>query len=174
MSNNADFIFERWKASLRSKDRSKHAVAGNFDELFEDLKKEGIDFNAAHVILSKAIKAHLPPSGVARHTYKLLCKNPNFAKSEKEFIEDWHQGIADTASDSFYAFFKIREEDVEDDGPKIYGNMSAREYAKQRHYADSIPKLDTRELERQWKEAVYNSEEDLLNVLGELNGKTNK
>jgi hypothetical protein len=175
MSNsNLDLIFDEWKANLKSKDRAASAVTGNFDELFEELKRANATFDEAHSILPKAIKAHLPPPAVAKNTYKLSKTNPKVASySEKEFIEQWHQDINDKGTASFFDIFPRPKVDTDDDGePKVYGQMSAKEYRAQRRYADSFPRLDTAALERAMITQTYNPMEDLENILGEDDGST--
>ncbi len=178
MSNikSSDLIFERWKASLRSRDRTMKAVSGNFDELFEELKKDGTSFEDAHDLLGQAIKAHLPTRSVVKGTHEKLKINPKYVKSESELADEWKQSINDAATESFFDFFEKKKNDDDDDGePKVYGNMSAKEYRAQRRYAEQFPILDTRERERKLREHVYNpSKQDLLNVLGESDdGETN-
>lgn len=171
--DNAQLIFEKWKAELRSKDRSRKAVPGNFDELFEELKRDGVDFQTAHDILPKAIKAHQPSASLAKKFYKELKKASNFSKTEQEFIDDWNQSISDAGTESFYSFFDLKKEVKDDDEPKVFGNMSAREYRAQRKYAESFPVIDTNELEERLRAfSQYNieDEDDLLNVLGEIDG----
>jgi hypothetical protein len=172
--DNAMLIFERWRVSLRSRDRSKGAVSGNFDELFEELKKDGVDFNTAYAILPKAIKAHQPAPFLARNMYKELKLVAKIKVDEKEFIENWNQSISDKGTESFFSFFDFKEEEPEE--PLVYGNMSAREYRAQRKYAESFPILDTSELEKRFNSVVESSlaDEDILNVFGAgSNGETN-
>jgi hypothetical protein len=177
----AMLVLERWKSSLSKKDRSIKSVPANFDELFEELRKDGTDFDIAHDIMEQAIKAHLPNAALAKKIYKLKKSDPKMQKSEHEFIEDWKRDITDLATESFYAFFSIKKSaaagktDPEDAEPKVYGNMSAREYRLQRRHADSFPVLDTAELEKRMAAMMQNPlVEDLMNVLGneDSNGKT--
>lgn len=162
-----DLILEKWIASLKFKDRSFGNVANNFEELFEELKVADATFEEAHAILAKAIKAHLPAPAVARNAYKSLKAIGKVDLSFQEYIEEWHKSISDVATDSFYVWYPI-ETDDEDKEPPVYGNMSVKEYRKQRAYADSFPTLDTTELETRMKNRQYNLDiEDLIeNILG--------
>jgi hypothetical protein len=173
VSSNLDLILEEWEASLKQKDRSAGAVGSNFDELFEKLKAAGATFEEAHAILPKAIKMHQPPLPVARNTYKstkMIAKVAAF--TEKEFIERWNKDIADKGTNSFFSIFpRPKQEDEEDPGPKVYGNMSAKEYRLQRRYADQFPVLNTEELEKRMVQGTYNPMEDIADVLGKKDSK---
>lgn len=169
MSNIVDLIFQEWSASLKSRDRSKNAVLSNFEELFENLKRSGVAFEDAHTILPKAIKAHQPPPSLARASYKKLkAIVRDFDKSEKEYTTEWNKSIEDQGTQAFFDSFPVPKLD-EDNEPKQYGNMSAKEYKAQRKYADQFPILDTTELEKRMNEREYDLDiEDMLkNVLGE-------
>ena len=63
--------FERWKASLRDRDRSTEHVVSIFDELFDDLSKAGATLEEAHALLPAAIKAHQPASSLIRSYWTL-------------------------------------------------------------------------------------------------------
>jgi hypothetical protein len=165
---NLDLIYEKWKASLREKDRSKDFVSTNFDELFDVLNSAGATFEEAHAFLPQAIKVHLPSPGLAKATWKLVKNNQNNLEvSEKEFIDSWHKDIGDKATNSFYHIYSLPEDKDEDPEPKVYGNMSVREYKLQRKHAESYPILDTEELERRLQSETYDPAED---ILGEDNG----
>lgn len=167
-SNNKDLIFDEWKASLKQRDRSAPAVANNFEELFNELKRANISFDEAHSILPKAIKAHLPGAALAKHIYKSSKTQPKYAgMSEKEFVDKWNDGIADTATSTFFEIYPRAKVDTDDDGePKIYGQMSAKEYKAQRRYADSFPRLNTELLEQTMVSNTYNPLDDIENILG--------
>lgn len=168
MASNLDLIFEEWKANLRQKDRSAASVSNNFDELFGELKRAGASFDEAHSILPKAIKAHQPTLGLAKNVYKVVKSNPKIAAcSEKDFIDQWNEDIVAKGTSSFYDNFPRPKLNEDDDGePKIYGQMSVKEYKAQRRYADSFPRLDTEALERAMVPNSYNPAEDLDNILG--------
>ena len=168
MSNVTSLIFQEWSASLKSKDRSKGAVTTNFEELFEKLKSSGASFEEAHVILPRAIKAHLPLPAIARNSYKKLKSLvKNIDKSEKEYIDQWHKSIEDQGTQAFFEFFPLPK--LDDDEPKAFGNMSVKEYRAQRKYADQFPVLDTTELEKRMHDREYDLDiEDMLkSVLGD-------
>jgi hypothetical protein len=161
--SNTQLVFDKWKASLRSRDRSKKAMPENFDELFMDLKKIGTSFEEAHAFLPEAIKAHLPSPHVRRETYKKY--KDHLGISEKEFIDEWNESIKSAATDAFFTNYPLKIDDDDDGEPKVFGNMSAREYRRQRQYSDSFPTLNTDDLEKQLKERKPLSD-DLVNVLG--------
>jgi predicted RNase H-like HicB family nuclease len=162
-TGNLDLIYEKWKASLREKDRSREFVSSNFDELFDAFNSAGATFEEAHAYLQQAIKVHLPSPGLARATWKMVKGSPNNAEiTEKEFIDGWHKDIGDKATNSFYHVYPLPEEQDHDGEPKVYGSMSAKEYKLQRKHADSYPVLDTEELERRLQSEVYNPVEDIL------------
>jgi hypothetical protein len=175
-------ILAKWSASLKSRDRSAKNVRPNFEELFDEWKSCGASFEdlyedpaseakVGQSPLQRAIKAHQPSSSIARASYKKFKQIiPNFDKTEKEFIEEWNKSIEDTATESFFDYFPPPKED-EDPEPKVYGNMSAKEYNAQRRYADQFPTLDTRELVKQWREEQDNLNIDdmIQNVLGDDN-----
>lgn len=167
--NKLDLILKQWIASLKFRKRDRTNVAPNFEDLFEQLKNAGATFDEAYALLPKAIKAHLPITAIAKSSFKKLQKHPNFDKTEKEYIEEWHKSIEDTATNSFFIWFPIKKDDDDDGEPKVYGNMSAKEYHQQRAYADQFVTLDTAELEQRMHNRQYNLDiEDLLkHVLGE-------
>lgn len=172
--NDLNLMFERWKASLREKNRSSEFVSSNFEELFEALSRAKASFNEAHAFLQPAIKAHQPGVGLAKAIWKQVKNNPkNAGLSEKSFLDGWNKDIADKATNAFYGFFELKDDD--DDGePKVYGNMSAKEYRAQRKLADSFPILDTEELEKKLHESSYNPIEDLIaNVCKDEDGNSN-
>lgn len=184
MSNSKaiELILAQWIASLKSRDRSAKSVRPNFEDLFEQWKNSGASFEELYedptsevkgsTPLSRAIKAHQPNSSIARSSYKKFKQIiPNFDKTEKEFVEEWNKSIEDTATEAFFDFYPPPKLD-EDTEPKVFGNMSAKEYSAQRRYADQFPTLDTAELVKQWREQQqYNFDVDsiLENVLGDEN-----
>lgn len=174
--NKIKLVLDRWQASLQSKNKKKDGVKSNFEDLFQSWKSAGASFEDLYeTYLPLAIKAHLPVPAIARNTYIFVkSANKKFNKTEKEFIEDWHKSIHDCATETFFEFFKAPLFD-EDNEPKVYGNMSAREYRSQRRYAEQFPILDTTELEKQWQENKYNLDiEDMIkNVLGGDKDETN-
>lgn len=169
----AEYAFQEWKARLATKDRRKESLSGNFDELFEELKKLGITFELAQEYLPKAIKAHLPTTSQSKATWENV-KHSKRATSYAEFVKEWHGMIEDRATESFYDFFKRKKHaDEDDDGePKVFGNMSEKEYKSQRKIADSFVQVDTTELEKQLAERdsmPANFVEDVLGTEDEAN-----
>jgi hypothetical protein len=167
-----ELTFVQWVASLKERPRGKDHVKPNFDDLFIAFKNAGATFDDIYeTYLPKAIKAHQPTPSLARSFYKLLkSKLPNFSKSEKEFIEEWNDSINATGTESFFEVFPVTSLD-QDDEPKVFGNMSVKEYRAQRKYADQFPTLDTTELVKEWKKEKYNINIDdmIENVLGDKN-----
>lgn len=167
-ASNLDLLFERWKASLKEKDRSREFISGNFDELFDGLNSAGATFEQAHEYLQPAVKAHLPSPHVARNSWKNARNAPEFAgMTEKEYIDGWHKDIADKATNSFYHIFPIPEEQDSDGEPKVYGSMSAKEYKLQRRHAESYPILNTEELERRLQQISSGPYDPARDILGE-------
>lgn len=167
-SNNITLIFQKWTASLKSKDRSKKATPSNFDELFYDLKTAGASFDEAHALLEQATKAHLPSSHVRKETYKKLKKHLDVP--EKEFNTDWDSSISAAATDAFFSVFPLKLNEDDDGEPKVYGGMSAKEHRAQKSHASSFPIADTTELVKRMKERKV-SEINIETVLGANNDK---
>jgi hypothetical protein len=145
-----DLLFEQWKTSLADRDRRTPAIQGNFEELFEILKNEGLVLEGAYDFLPKAIKAHSPSASLVKVMYKKLKNNPYFKwANEKEFEEQWVKDIAERANIAFFNLFPIETKKSEEEAlPVIYGSMTAKEYKLQREYADAFPKMNTEELEK--------------------------
>lgn len=179
MASNLELILEQWIAELKNKDRSAPAVEGNFEELFEALKRANASFDEAHALLPRAIKAHQPSTGLARNQYKHRAGSVKMSGlTEKEFIDSWNKDISDKGTNAFYSVFprpKNSDEEDDDPEPKVYGSMSAKEYKLQRRHADQFPILDTEALERKMLSGTYNPVEDIANILGkkEDNGDIN-
>jgi hypothetical protein len=167
--NKHDLILKQWVASLKFRKRDRTNVAPNFEDLFEQLKRAGATFDEAYEMLPAAIKAHLPVPSLVKQMYAKLKRMPNFDKTEKEYVEEWNKSIEDTATNSFFVWFPIKKDDDDDDEPKVFGNMSVKEYRTQRSYADSFTVLDTTELEQRMHNRQYNLDiEDLIkNILGD-------
>ncbi len=162
-TSNLDLIYEKWKASLREKDRSREFVSSNFDELFDAFNSAGATFEEAHSYLQQAIKVHSPSPGLAKATWKMVKNSPtNSELTEREFMDGWLKDIADKATNSFYHVYPLPKDKDDDPEPKVYGSMSAKEYKLQRKHADSYPVLDTEDLERRLKSDAYNPVEDIL------------
>jgi hypothetical protein len=165
-----ELILVQWVAALKSKDRRRENVRPNFEELFLSWKQADASFEDLYeTFLPKAIKAHQPTPSVARKSYRVLKEKLGkmMDKDEKEFVEEWNSSIEATATESFFEFFPATALDS-DNEPKVFGNMSAKEYYAQRRYADQFPTLDTTELVKQWKKEQEQLElEQMLNVLGD-------
>lgn len=161
----SDLIFERWVASLASRDRSKVGMPTNFDDLFDELKRSGVSFDEARDFLPKAIKAHQPSPIIRKNTWKKIKQHLDV--TENEFYEEWSQSIKNCATEAFFSNFPLKADDDDDKEPKVYGSMSAKEYKLQRKYAEAFPILNTDELERQLKERRELHFEEIDNILGD-------
>lgn len=143
----AEHIFDKWKAELLNKDRSRAAVESNFDELFSNMYRSKVKFDDAYTFLDLAIKAHHPSDYVSKITYKKLKREAGLAKTELEFITEWKNNIASKAKQVFYSLYEIDGSSSQEEVK--FGSMSAQEYRKQRKYADSHPLLDWTKIKHQ-------------------------
>jgi hypothetical protein len=159
MKHKGNLIFDKWKASLPERDRTKAYWQGNFEDLFDGLFRAKIEFEQAHEILDKAIKAHYPTYAIARRVYKRV-KQTGTSSTETEFIEDWQNQIAETAKRVFYDIYTIEGAPEEEEK---YGSMSASEYRKQRKYAESHPLLDWTKIQ------LESAKADQVDVLDDIN-----
>jgi hypothetical protein len=160
------FIFERWKASLRDRDRSTEHVTSNFDELFDDLAKAGATFEEAYDFLPSAIKAHQPAPGLIRSFWKLTkSRSRNFDLSEKEFAEKWCRDIADMATNSFYNSFPMQNPHKTSEGFAA-GKISEKEYKLMRQHADQFNPFDFSTLPDS-NEDLMTDEEEILKLIKE-------
>jgi hypothetical protein len=169
-----DLIFEKWKASLSEKDRSKPMLSANFDELFEKLKLEDIPYDMAHELVQRASIAHRPNKFIVGTAYKGV-KAAGSAQSIEEFETDWRNLINDAATTSFHDFFKTELDEPDEQPLKErgqFGNMSEKEYKAQRKHADSYPTINTDELEKQFLERnKVDQSIDVEVILGEDSGE---
>lgn len=172
MTSRSDLLFQQWSSSLASRDRSRAAIDGNFEEIFKALKAEGLTLEAAYEYLPKAIKAHSPSAAVLKNTFKKLKTSGAMQTSEKEFTDSWLKNIADKAEAIFFECFPVEVKTEEPEGPPVYGNMTAKEYKAQRSHADQYPRLDTEELERRLQTNTYDPMQDLGALLGSTRGDT--
>jgi len=166
MSNPDRFklIFEKWKASLRDRDRSAEYVTSNFDDLFDELSRAGASHDEAHEFLSAATKAHQPAPGLIRNYWKLQKgKSRAFDLSEKEFAEKWCGDIADQAVNSFNNSFSI---DVPEAQGFAAGKISDKEYKLMRKHADQFKPLDLSSLPDP-NEELMTDEEEILKYIKE-------
>jgi hypothetical protein len=146
----AEHILKKWTAELSSKDRSRHAVPKNFEELMYEMWCSSVPFDIVEELLPEAIKAHLPNKFIADITFKQL-KSAGIAKTDfQEFMESWKKNITDKAYEAFYEQYPI--DGVEQQEEKKFGNMSAKEYTAQRKYAESFPILNIEELKQKREE----------------------
>lgn len=172
MVSKSELLFEQWQAQLQDKDRSRNAVQGNFEELFETLKSEGLVFESAYEYLDKAIKAHLPDRKVIKNTYKKIKTGAGskLDQSEKEFEEAWIKSISDKGKAVFFDVFPIKTKLAEEkEEPVIYGSMTAREYKAQRSHADAYPKMNLDEVRQKIQKAIYDPMKDIDVLLGKDN-----
>jgi hypothetical protein len=145
----ANQLFERWTGELVSRNKGWNFVEDNFVSLFEALSDAEIPFEIAENIKKEAIPRHMPSNGMIKKTYQ---ESPQRKfKTEREYGDNWKQGIEGKANSAFYLFYKIEG----DEGPKEkkYGNMSAAEYHRLQQRADSFPVLDLAKLREEIKKA---------------------
>lgn len=164
-----DLIFQQWKASLAERDKSKGAVQRNFEELFDSLKAEGMEFEEAYSLLPKAIKAHYPASSHVKNAYKKW-KYLNKWNSEKELEDQWRQDIENSAQVAFFNVYPVEVKSTpkkteEEKDPIIFGSMTAEQYKIQREYAEEWPRVDLSEIEKR-----INDEYDPMNEVDYLFG----
>jgi hypothetical protein len=159
-------IFERWKASLRDRDRSTEHVVSNFDELFDNLLRAGASFEEAYEILPTAIKAHQPAPGLIRSFWSLQkSRNKKFNLSEKEFTEKWCGDIADMGKNSFFNYFPMAIATPPDDKEYTAGKISEREYRLMRQHADQFRPLDLNLLPNPSEDLLFD-EAEILKLFG--------
>lgn len=158
MSNKAELIFMKWKAELADMDRSKPAVEGNFELLFDQFFRSKIKMADALPYLDKAIKAHYPSDFVVKFTHKRM--KAFSSESIHDFELNWKELISNTAKRVFFCFYEIDGAETTVDTKK-YGGMSASEYRKQQRYADSHPSIDWEAIikDRKESEALLKEEE---------------
>ena len=162
----AELIFDKWKAELVNKDRSRAAVLGNFDELVNNWHRSKISFDEAYGLLDIAIKAHYPSNSVARNVFKGLKKKAFISSDETEFVIEWKNNISAAAKQAFYSFYNIEGANTQEE--EKFGSMSSQEYRKQRKYADSHPLLDWETIEHKPIQEDDFNFEDLDVDLGDL------
>lgn len=97
-----DQVFEQWECRLESRDKSWDYVQSNFQELFDDLKLAGLNSTDARKYMDKAIKAHNPKPSLIKHKYKQGKMTGRITVTEKEYEENWLEGIAKKAKAAFY------------------------------------------------------------------------
>ena len=110
MVSKYDLIFEQWKASIDSEERSVTylAVQGNFEDLFSSLKGAGLSIEDAHEYLPRAIKVHSPDASWIKNAYKKKRRETKmFSLSEKEYGDQWIESIKSKANIAFYEIYPI-------------------------------------------------------------------
>lgn len=134
----AELIFSKWTAELADMDRSRPAVEGNFELLFDHLQRAKISMDDALPYLDKAIKAHYPSDYVIKRTFQKIKK---FGKSEsmQEFEKSWKDFISNAAKRVFFTFYDVEGTNVP---VKTINGMSRVEYIKLQKYADSHETVD--------------------------------
>lgn len=171
-ATNGQHLFEKWCAELKFRDKKFESVGLNFSLLFSELLDNAVPFEEAHAILKKAIEKHYPPASTIRHQYRL---GRIKGKTEKEFEEDWKDGIASVATKTFYDFFPLAgatEEDkkfivdhivVEKDG-----EMVRKDYIEQQAYVNSFPLLTPEQAEQRINDNIEELEAKVREILGKM------
>ena len=156
-------IFNKWKASLSERDRSKKNVKVNFDDLWYELWAASIPYDIAELYLKEASAAHMPNHYMAQRTYKNL-KTLTFGQSFKEWIDDWKSDITDKCNNAFYERFPIEElenreppKPVADEAPI---GMDKAEYKRQRRYIEQFPVIDLKKARKKMEEIERQMEEN--------------
>ena len=169
-----EIAFIEWKANFKTGDKKTKNARINFETIFQTWKDLGATFDDLYdTYLPKVIKVHQPTPSKMKDVYNKL-EAKRFS-SLQEWSEEWLESIEATGQEVFFEYFQAVPVD-HDDGPKVYGNMSAAEHRAQRRYADQFPELDTRELVKAWREQKqYNQEEKQLeeNILDGNKDETN-
>lgn len=170
MVSRYNLLFEQWKASLKERDRKTPAIQGNFEDLFETLRSEGLTLESAYEYIAKAVKAHSPEPSLVKTMFKKL-KSPTFKHNTiQEFEAAWVKDITERANVAFFNVFPLQtKKDEEELEPVVYGSMTAKEYKAQRKHADEYPQFSTEELEKQLAE-TYDPMVDIDILLGRSSG----
>lgn len=163
-----ELIFQQWKASLAERDKSKGAIQRNFEELFDSLKAEGVEFEEVYALLPKAIKVHYPTSSHIKNAYKKW-KYLNKWSNEKELEDEWRLDIDNSAQVAFFNIFPIEvkstPKELKKQEPVVFGGMTAEEYKMQRSYAETWPRVEISEIEKR-----LNDDYDPMDEVNELFG----
>lgn len=165
-NNTFDLIFQRWKAALSKKSKKRDDVDGNFDEIFEELKRAGAALEDAQKLLPEIVKAHLPNQVVAKFTWNAVRKDPKFSGiTEHQYVQDWNQDINNQAVNSMFTFFPIVEGSDDDGTPKVYGGgkVSVKEYMLSQRHAETFEMIGSDDLTD--TSGSFVSEEEMLRVL---------
>ena len=173
-----ELIFQQWKASLAERDRSKGAVQRNFEELFDNLKIEGMLSEEMYDLLPKFIKAHYPTSTHVKNAWKKW-KHFNKWSNEKDLEDQWRQDVENSGQTAFFNIFpvevkstpkELKEERVE---PVIFGSMTAEQYKLQREYAETWPRVDIAEIEKRLNDE-YDPMDEVDYLFGAKSSGNNK
>lgn len=167
MVSKHDLIFQQWVASLQTRDRTRNAIKGNFEDLFSALKREGLVLESAYEYLGKAIKAHEPSPQLVKNVYRKMKMSGRAYVPEKEFQEAWCKDIADKANASFFEVFPVEIAPEDPDEQVVHGNMTAKEYKLQRQHAEEYPRLDIEEFQRRMIAEDYNPVADITALMDE-------
>lgn len=170
-------LFERWKADLTKKPAEAKATVRsqeNFEELFFELNKHGIDYDTAASFIKEAAIAHFPGYYIVERVWATVkAAQPDLNK--KEWLESWKQSLSEKVNEAFFSHYQpvTDEEDIEIKHVKETGQMSPMEYSKQRKVANSYETISLEEiavLRRKREEALKQDLEELEIDLEDLNG----
>lgn len=131
-------ILHKWKVDLKSKNRAKANISGNFDELIDGWNSSEIPRDVAEDLMKDAVKEHFPSRSLARSFYK---RNKAMLQgaTEDEYTANWCNMIECEAYQVFYLYYPI---EVKKKEKVSYGSMSKQEYLRQMSYANTHPDIN--------------------------------
>ena len=171
-------LFERWKADFTKKPGEAKLTSKsqeNFEELFFEFCKNGIDYDTAFSYIGPIAIAHFPGYYLIERIWTTVkLSQPGLDK--KEWLKSWKTRLEENANAAFFSHYSpvADEEEAEIKHVKETGQMSPMEYAKQRKVANSYDTISLEEiavLRRKREEMLQQNLNDLTIDLEDLNGK---
>lgn len=169
MLQQAEDVFERWRASLIERDRSHGSLSENFNDLFYDLHRIHLPYEEAKDFMVRAYKAHLPNSSVINHTFKSMKKAGKYDDKE-DFRKSWFGMIKDKATNAFHEYFELPFEDGKSESQTKREKALKKKSAMISEYIENYEQIDLGALRQEMEEAKNEIVEDLDtdNLLEEL------
>lgn len=154
----AEQIFNRWKASLIDRPKSQDHLTENFDDLFFDLHRLQLPYDAAYEYLERAYGAHYPSNKTIKWQYK---KSP-WAKdqSEEDFGKQWKEYIKDKATSAFHGYFEIPLADGKTTQQAKAEKAKAKKSLWIREYMENFTPVDLEALRKKREEVQKMIEEE--------------